>query len=365
MAAIPADLRALVSALVIGAVGGAVFTWLRLPLPWMMGAMCLTTASAIAGVKVRVPVPLRMLMIAVLGVMLGSAFRPEMFEQAGEWLTSLFGLAVYIAVIAVVTTIYFRRIGGYDRATAYFSAIPGGLSEMILVGGAMGADDRTIALTHASRILLVVLVVPFWFRLMEGLQPVPGGVGGAFAAFSAIPVFDLLVLAACGIAGFGLAFVLRIPSPALIGPMALSAAVHLGSVTDSRPPIELIVVAQIVIGTAIGSRFAGVPVRRILRAIVIAGGSTALMLGSGIAFSAALNAVTGLPVHALVLAFAPGGLAEMSLIALALGIDPAFVSTHHVVRIFLVVILAPMAYRAFAKAQSRSAKDARQPTTDD
>ena len=57
----------------------------------------------------------------------------------------------------------------------------------------------------------------------------------------------------------------------------------------------------------------------------------------------------GLPIAALVLAFAPGGLAEMSLIALALGVDPAFVSSHHVVRIFLVVVLAPLA-RIFHEA---------------
>ena len=36
------------------------------------------------------------------------------------------------------------------------------------------------------------------------------------------------------------------------------------------------------------------------------------------------------------------------LIALSLGIDPAFVSTHHVVRIFLVVVLAPLAFRLLA-----------------
>ena len=56
----------------------------------------------------------------------------------------------------------------------------------------------------------------------------------------------------------------------------------------------------------------------------------------------------GSPVAALTLAFAPGGLAEMTLIALALGVDPAFVSTHHVVRIFLVVILAPIAFKIIA-----------------
>jgi hypothetical protein len=35
----------------------------------------------------------------------------------------------------------------------------------------------------------------------------------------------------------------------------------------------------------------------------------------------------------------------MSLVALALAFDPSFVATHHIVRIFIVVVLAPLAFR--------------------
>ena len=53
---------------------------------------------------------------------------------------------------------------------------------------------------------------------------------------------------------------------------------------------------------------------------------------------------TGLPFAAVWLAFAPGGLAEMTLISLALGIDVAFVSTHHVVRVVFMVVAAPIVF---------------------
>ena len=342
------DWRALARALAIGAVGGGVFAWFNLPLAWMMGAMCLTTASAIGGACVKVPQGLRQVMIAVLGVMLGSAFHPEIIDSAGQWSLSLAMLLVYVAVVALIAGLYFHKVARYDGTTAYFSAIPGGLSEMILVGGAMGGDDRSIALTHASRILLVVLIIPFWFRLVEGYEPAPGGVAGAFMAFAEIPAADLGILGSCAVAGFFAARALRLPAAALTGPMVISAAVHLFGLTASKPPAELIIVAQIVIGTAIGCRFARTDPRRVLRAIAAAAGATAIMLGIGVCFSLALNAALGLPVAALTLAFAPGGLAEMTLIALALGVDPAFVSTHHVVRIFLVVILAPMAFKLLA-----------------
>jgi len=339
---------ALARALAIGVVGGGVFAWFNLPLAWMMGAMSLTTLSAVGGVRVMVPAKLRQVMIAVLGVMLGSAFRPDILEQAGQWTLSLAMLVVYVAAVALLAGLYFRKVARYDATTAYFSAIPGGLSEMILVGGAMGGDERTIALTHASRILLVVLIIPFWFRLVEGYQPIPGGVSGSFMAFGQMPAADLASLGLCAVVGFFIARALRLPAAALTGPMTVSAAAHLFGLTTSTPPAELIIIAQVVIGTAIGCRFAGVGPRRILRAIAAAAGATAIMLGIGVVFSLALNAALGLPMSALTLAFAPGGLAEMSLIALALGVDPAFVSTHHLLRIFLVVILAPMAFKLIA-----------------
>src|SRR3546814_8997553 len=51
------------------------------------------------------------------------------------------------------------------------------------------------------------------------------------------------------------------------------------------------------------------------------------------------------PTIGIFLAFAPGGVAEMSLIALALSIDAALVATHHIVRIFLIVVLTPLLFR--------------------
>ena len=41
----------------------------------------------------------------------------------------------------------------------------------------------------------------------------------------------------------------------------------------------------------------------------------------------------------------PGGLAEMSMVALGIGQDVAFVATHHLFRIAFIVILAPLASR--------------------
>ena len=71
-------------ALGLGALGGALFTALDLPLPWLLGALACTTAASLAGVRFVMPDGLRRAMIGVLGVMLGSTFTPGRITGAIE-----------------------------------------------------------------------------------------------------------------------------------------------------------------------------------------------------------------------------------------------------------------------------------------
>jgi len=108
----------------------------------------------------------------------------------------------------------------------------------------------------------------------------------------------------------------------------------------------------VVIGSMIGARFTGLAFGLVLRGILLAVGATALLLGLAAGFGLAVAWSAGLPFASTLLAFAPGGLAEMSLIALALGIDAAYVSSHHVVRIFMIIVAAPLVFRLLGGRRS-------------
>ncbi|MBT6429932.1 MAG: AbrB family transcriptional regulator, partial [Rhodospirillaceae bacterium] len=129
-------------------------------------------------------------------------------------------------------------------------------------------------------------------------------------------------------------------------PMVVSAAAYLAGFVDGRPPAELIAVAQVVIGSAIGARFVGLDLRKTAKPIILGVISALSMLAMAVAFAYVVAPLLGLPMYALLLALSPGGLAEMSLIALALDVDTAFVATMHLVRILLIVTLAPIFFRA-------------------
>lgn len=332
----------MVLTLALGGVGGILFHELHMPLPWMIGALVFTVVASLSGAPLVRPKRLRLYMVPVLGVMLGAGFTPEAIRHASEWVASLSMLLVYAVGITAMVSYYLVRIAKWDPATSYFSASPGGFGEMALLGEAMGADDRKISLNHSVRIMLTVLVIPFWFKFFEGYQP---GNMGALGNMADIRLKDAAILIACAVVGYYVARRLRFPAAQLLGPTLVSAIVHMSGLTEARPPQEIVALAQVVIGASIGCRFLGISLRDMFGTMVQAAGITTFMLGAAYAGAWTVSYFTGLPVNTLWLAFAPGGLAEMTLISLSLGIDVAFVSVHHMVRVIFLVAMAPIAFK--------------------
>jgi membrane AbrB-like protein len=351
----PRDRTRLARTLLIGTVGGAIFFYFRLPLAWMLGAMVFTTAASVSGSNLMLPTRLRAVFMTVLGVFLGSAFTPDILDRVARWPVSMALLVAYVCSVTALLYLYFRRRPGFDPVTAFFSATPGGLSEMVLVGAALGGDVRRIALVHACRVLMVVLVIPFWFRYTEGDAAVTAGQGLSIVDAEAL---EMLVLLACAVVGAVVGRLLRLPASRVLGPMLASAAVHVTGLSHSAPPWELVAVAQVILGCSVGCRFTNTPLTQILSVMAISVGATAVMLLTTAVFAHGAASVTGLDWRPLVLAYSPGGLAEMSLIALALGIETAFVATHHIFRIILIVFTAPLAFRRLGRAMQRPRDEA-------
>jgi uncharacterized membrane protein AbrB (regulator of aidB expression) len=65
------------------------------------------------------------------------------------------------------------------------------------------------------------------------------------------------------------------------------------------------------------------------------------------------------PFAALMLAVAPGGMAEMTIISYALGIETAFVVTSQVCRSFFVLTMAPLLFRVLGVAPATPAVPAK------
>jgi len=333
-----ADWPGMAKAFLIGGIGGAIFDHFAMPLAWLLGAMVATTAAATAGVRIAVPRWMNSVCFAILGVLMGAGFTPAVFDNILSWWATLALMLCYVLVVGATIALFFQRFLGYDRPTAYFAAMPGGIAEMTAFAMTFGADVKTVTLIHGTRILLVTLAVPIGLRFIAGYEP--QGVRAMGDGLFLISAYDALILTGCGVLGYFAARSLRIPAPFMIGALILSGAAHAGGLTDGRPPGALIGVAQLAIGAAIGVQFVGANPRVILRTIAVGLATVSFMLAAATGLAAAIAARTDHALTALILAYAPAGITEMSVVALALGLDVVFVAGHHLIRITFLILFA-------------------------
>ena len=338
------DWGALALTLALGAAGGMAALALHLPLALLLGSLLVTATVAALGWRpfgrpVLLPPKLRSAFVPVIGVAIGGAFTPEVAGQALRWWPSLLGLLLFLPVLHAIGYAIYRR-GGLPRTESFFGAAPGGLIETVQMGEEAGGDVRLMTVLQFLRLILTILFVPLIFMALTGSAV--GSASGASLPAAAIPLTlqEVALLIGAGVVGVGVGRVLRLPAYIMTGPILMSAITHATGLVHGVPPAWLVGLTQVVVGCGLGARFAGTDRAMLWRAGRLSVVNALVALAVTHAFAVALAPVVGEPVAAVFLAYAPGGLAEMSLVALSLQFSVVYVTVHHVLRIVLSVMIA-------------------------
>lgn len=331
----------------LGLLGGAIGYKLNLPMGLLLGSMGIVAIFAISGhvilgCKANFPSSLRLGFVPIIGLGIGGSFTSEVLAQIPGWWISLLALALFIPMAHFVGFMIYRA-GGLDRSTALFGSVPGGLIESVTLGEKVGADVQMLTLLQFLRLILTIILVPLSFMVLTG--DMVGSAAGAAVLRAPLGLQDGAILIAAGILGLALGRLLHLPAAIMTGPLLGSAIVHLMGYVEGVPPAWAVGLTQIVIGATLGARFAGLPKGAILRAsrLALSNVLASMLLAAG--FGYGVHSITGQSISAVFLAYAPGGLAEMSLIALSLNIGMIYVAMHHVMRILLSIVIAQFASR--------------------
>jgi len=121
----------------------------------------------------------------------------------------------------------------------------------------------------------------------------------------------------------------------------VGAVLHGSGLVEGRIPDPVLTTAFVTIGCLIGARFVRVTLTLLRDTILGAAEGVAIALAISAAFALAAHHLLGLPFQQLWLAYAPGGVEAMAILAVSLGIDPAFVGAHHVVRLIVLSLAIP------------------------
>ena len=331
--------------LALAAAGSGVFWLLGLPLPLLLGPMFACLFAALAGMPMKGVKPVSEGMRPVLGVAVGASLTPALFGRLDDMAISLALIPPFILAIGLAGYPYFRRVWGFDHATSYYGAMPGGLQDMAIFGEEAGADVRALSLIHTTRVLVIVSAMPFLLTWIWGLS-LTGPPGDPA---SSVPLSEYAIMLICGIVGWWGGVRLGLFGAPIIGPLIVSGAASMTDLLHHRPPAEAMQFAQFFLGLGIGVKYAGITMAEIRRVLAASLGYCMILAVLSILF-AEIVIQSGLaqPLEAII-AFAPGGQAEMVLLAIVAGTDMAYVITHHLIRILVVILGAPIAARFLDK----------------
>ena len=333
--------RARATTLAVAGAGTASFLLLDLPLPFLFGPMAACLVAALAGVRLQGAGVVGKAARTVLGVAVGAAITPALLGELSVMAASLALIPLYVLVIGVIGVPFFRRVAGFDPVTAYYAAMPGGFQDMIVFGEEAGANVRVLSLIHATRVLTIVTLAPVIITQFYGV-PFANPIGAPAAT---MPPLELALMVAAAVIGWKGGERIGLFGATILGPMILAAALSLGDVLHMRPPREALYAAQFFIGLGVGVHYVGVTVRE-LRHVVAIGAAFVVVLAALAAAFTEIIVLTDLapPVDAF-LAYAPGGQAEMAVLAIIAGADLGYVVAHHLARLVLVITGAPVAAR--------------------
>ncbi len=335
-------------ALALCAAAGATCAWARLPLPWMIGPLLAMAVFNFTGAQLRSLPGGRAAGQIVIGSALGLYFTPAVAGEVAEHWSLLFLAALIAIFLGVLGGWILSRASGTDAKTAFFASVPGGAAEMAILGERFHARVDRIALAQSLRVLIVVIVVPFALTF-----------SGAHGEDLYLPLslpFRLERLALLLAFGWTAAWLLnrmRMPNAFFFGPLAVATAVTANDVQLSSLPAPLTNAGQLLLGCALGARFERRSLESAPRyvAAVLLSVVAAILVAAGFGWVIAVAA--GLSVPSMILAMAPGGIAEMCITAKVLQLGVPLVTAAHVMRVLVLIVTTGPAFRAALAMQAR------------
>ncbi len=336
----------------IGATGGLAFFLLNLPLPWVLGSL---SASALvtqfSRFRPSLPPAWRSYAMVAIGTMLGTGFTPDVIARSGTWAVSLIVMTLLSIAFCLFAYATFRRWSDMNRQTALFAAMPGGLSVVTMLAEQHKTEVNRVVLCHTARLVVLLISAPLLIQWISGIDLADAN-RAAFEAPEALDLSGHGALALVAVASWFVAKLVRFPSVMLLLPLLSSAILHATGLVTVHVPITLSIIAQIVIGSGVGARFANYTFRQIARDGWLAALVGIVFAAGSLAGAYLIAPLAGGEVAPLFLAYLPGGAPELGVVALALMIDPAMVAAHHVLRVFLIVALLPYTAGRVSKRDS-------------
>ncbi|MEH7308981.1 AbrB family transcriptional regulator, partial [Neobacillus drentensis] len=249
--------------------GGVTLSFSGIPMAWMLGSLFL------AGVLTN----LRLIGLnslkqknglnpfwsqigqLILGIQLGLNFNLSIMDTLEDYFFIIIFMLISSIALAILSGIMLWRFSNVNMMTSLFGTTPGGISAMPTIADEIGANAPIVSIIQTIRVLLVVSLIPIISGIIN-FQSVKIATNSNHSQHSSSSLLSTGILIIGAYLGSKLGKKIKMPAPWLVGSMIGAGIVHLfypiiiisHSVESAYLPQKVIIFAQVLIGTNIGSR---------------------------------------------------------------------------------------------------------------
>ncbi|HHY73215.1 MAG TPA: AbrB family transcriptional regulator [Bacillus bacterium] len=340
--------------------GGLLLSLFGISIGWMIGSLVAASILSLSQPKrlaicIKKGIDRRWFLAGqyLLGIELGRNVNMAVMSVFQDnWLTVIIVLLSSV-LFALGTGWLLYRYSSVDALTSLLATAPGGIATMPTIAEEVKANIGVVSAVQTIRVFSVVTIIPVvLFLFLQGNEQKINLASNGAVSSSTIQfewpqflwTFPILLVAFVGV---WIGKRIKLPAPWVLGSLVgviLVEMLSLGFVNHVVTfwwPHPIVVIGQILIGASIGSRFQKSMFIGLKRILIVGTIGTLLLISAMFLCAYIVSVTTGISLVTSVLAFAPGGVVEMSTAAVLLHADSTFVVAVQTLRIVVVILLLP------------------------
>ena len=319
--------------------------YFNIPLAWMLGPMIISSISALAGLKIKMPKIALSSVLIILGLYIGNHIDQNLFNQMTNWIWTSVIMLIYIIICILIVAKYLQKYSGYGEKASIFSAAPGALGPLLILVENEKTDISQVATSHLIRLIIIITLIPF---IIVNNVVSENPITNDFEYMSQNHL-DLLFLVLASIIFILIFDKIRVPAAILSGTLFASGLLQITDFATYKLPDASINFCLLILGASVGCKFAEKSVKEIVNNSLHSLVATIILILLGLIAAFVATFVVDTNILTLILSFSPGGIYEVAVIAIAFDLEPDFVAFHHIIRLLFILFTVPLILKILSK----------------
>lgn len=348
----------LLMTIILGIIGGLIFISVNMPLPWVLGPMtAVLIGSKLGRLQLYLPVRVRNWGLVIIGYSSGLSFNRNTLGQIVQQLPWMLIMTIILLAFSAASAFLVSKLMKVDYPSILTGCIPGGLTQMVVLGEELeGMDLTIITFLQVMRLMLIVFCVPL--LVFSPLYSVEKSVYTAVTEIaSSVPlnvlIPKILLFTIISIICAMLAKKLKFPTAYLLGPIIGIAALNISGFSGPSLSPILLNIAQISMGCYLGLMLKPEKLQNKVKVVFLSFVNGIVLILFSLGLSYVFVKVHGIGGTTAFLCMAPGGADQMGVIASVAAANIPMVIGYQMFRMMFVNIVVPPALKWFYRYHNR------------